>query len=76
MKPADFDEVFFAVDNVPFFRLAVAVDNVACFEVAFGVPGFGVGVWGFEVFGDDGGAADAEFAAGVGGCDVVAVVVD
>ena len=75
METADFNKLLFAVDNVPEFGGGGAENDVAGVVEAGGVEG-GIGGRVVEVAGDDGGAADAEFARVVVACDVVARVVD
>jgi hypothetical protein len=75
LEAADFDELFFAVDDVPEFGLCVAENDVAGVVEAVLVEG-GVGGWVVEVAWDYGGAADAEFAGGVVSCNFSALVVD
>ena len=76
MESPDFDKFLLSVDDVPFLGLAIAVHDVACFEEAFGVEGLVVCFGVLEIACYDGRTADAEFAAGVVGGDVVAVIVN
>lgn len=76
METSDFDELLLSVHDVPFLGLAVAIHDVAGLEETVGVEGLGVGFGVLEIARHDGWASDAEFASGVVGCDVFAVVVD
>jgi len=75
LEAADFDELFLAVEDVPEFGIRVAGDDVAGVVEAVAVERF-VGGGVVKVAWDYGGAADAEFAGGVVGCDFIAFVVD
>lgn len=76
METSDFDELLLSVHDVPFLGLAIAIHDVAGLEETVGVEGLGVGFGALEIARHDGWASDAEFASGVVGCDVFAVIVD
>ena len=75
LKPSDFDEFLFAVDDVPLLGLTITKSDISSFEPATSAERVGIGLIILVISLNDARASDADLASYIISTDVSTIVV-